>query len=113
MFKAKLANDVVNFGHIKVWQYKAFQEFCLKHNFVAKKDTWMGCARQVQYKFRCGYTYNNAAHLPLGWVAVWISDFLGRNVMGSQQDYVILQRHMQKDPEYDYVLIRNDLPFAI
>jgi hypothetical protein len=112
-FKAKLANEEVDFGHIKVWQYKAFQKFCLEHGFVSKRENWMGMCREVTSRFVFSYTYNTAAHLPFGWIAVWLTDLTGRKIMGSAYDRVPMRKNYQKDPEYDYVVIRNDMPFAI
>ena len=66
VFKAKLGNEVVHFGHIPFWQRKKFIEFVTKHNFIEKIPGRHPTSYYVHHKFNYGRTVANVGGLPFG-----------------------------------------------
>ena len=113
VFQAKLKHDVIDFGHIKFWQRKSFQRFCLKHEFVARVDGWMDHVAVVKHKFAYRYSYNHALHLPFASFGLILSEIIGKPVLGTDYDTVLVERNPRKKREYDYVILRSDGSFSI
>ena len=76
VFKAKLANQVVNFGYVPRWRMKQFLKFCLQHKFLYHPSTYMDHAFCVEHNFIYRTTVGHIDHMPFGRLLIWVADLL-------------------------------------
>jgi len=111
MFKAKLANNVIDFGYIPMWRLKAFKNFCVKNELIYQPTGYWAGAYKVGHEYRYTFTGCKVSHLPLGWAFVLWHEITGyKNLFGSnppQNDYVYVSDIHVKPrgyrPGFDYV----------
>lgn len=111
IFKARLANNVIDFGYIPTWRLRAFKKFCVKHGLIHQPTDYVGGAYKVIHEYKYAYTGSNVSHLPLGWAFVLWHEIVGyKNLYGSnppQNDYVYYSNiHVKPHgtrPGFDYV----------
>lgn len=111
IFKARLANIVIDFGHIPTWRLKAFAKFCIKHGLIHQPPGYACGAYKVGHEYKYACTRSKVSHLPLGWAFVLWHEIIEYKNFGSsnppQNDYVSYSNiHVKPHggrPNYDYV----------
>lgn len=79
LFKSKLSNEPIHFGHILVWDLKDFVQFCKDNKIITPQDIVEIFLQgyDVHYKFRYTTTVARTNFKPLAKITIWISDKLG------------------------------------
>lgn len=112
LFKAKLGNKVIDFGHVPTWRLRAFAKFCIKHGLIHQPTGYMHGAYKVihEYKYTC--IGSNVSHLPLGWAFILWHEIVGyKDLQQKQSTTKRLYTHVSNihvrprgtRPGYDYV----------
>ncbi len=107
VFQARLKNEVIDFGFIPVWRFGRFVRFCKKHELLYQPPTYFHCAYEVKHNFRYVRTFSKISHLPLGWLAEWLSDFFypcGKPYMKYARREVCIVKPRGTRPGYRYVV---------
>lgn len=114
LFKARLANIVIDFGHIPTWRLKAFAKFCIKHGLIYQPPEYTSSAYKVRHEYKYTCIGSNISHLPLGWVFVLWHEIIGYKDLQQKQPtkkQLRLYTHVTNihvrphgtQPNYDYV----------
>lgn len=119
MFKAKLANKIIDFGHIPTWRLKAFKKFCTKHELIYQPDGYRYGAYRVRHEYKYAYTGCTVSHLPFGWAFILWHEIVGyKNLQGihpPKNNYVYFSnihvKHRGGSPNFDYVMYFDGIVF--
>ncbi len=112
IFKARLANNVIDFGRIPTWRLRTFKKFCVKHGLIYQPPGYACGAYKVGHEYKYACTRSKVSHLPLGWAFVLWHEIVGyKNLSGNyppQNDYIYYSNiHVAprggRRPNYDYV----------
>lgn len=79
LFKSKLSNEPIHFGHILVWDLKDFVQFCKDNKIITPHDRGEIFTQgyDVHYKFLYTTTIARTNFKPLAKITIWLSDKLG------------------------------------
>lgn len=119
LFKAKLANKVIDFGHIPTWRLKSFAKFCIKHGLIHQPDGYRHGAYKVKHQYKYSCTGSTISHLPFGWAFVlWHEIIKSKELNGGlilKNDYVYSSNvHVKPrggNPDFDYVIYHDGFVF--
>ena len=95
VFKAKLAHDVIPFGHVPAWQRKAFVKFCVENELIYKPDGWLEYFYKVRHKFTYLTYVSQVRHLPLGKLLEWLADIIHRTDGNEPKNYGPFKGYVQ------------------
>ena len=119
LFKARLANKVIDFGYIPMWRLRAFMKFCVKHRLIYQPDGYSHHSYKVEHEYKYICTGSKVSFLPFGWAFVLWHDIVGyKDLSGShpaQNDFIYSSNiHVRPHgirPRFDYVIYSEGIVF--